>query len=110
MSIRSNLGTGPIAVLTTTTVLHETDPNIERIAVSALSVHNTTGSAITVSFFISDTLTGGVRVEQLTLRGNGSLDANALIGQGYESQNILAIASAAGVNAALTRVEYTDGD
>lgn len=111
MSIRSNLGTGPIAIETTDTVIFAPS-GIDRYAVTALNIHNTTATRIQVEFFISPNLTSasGKRVDYVDLFGNDEIDVNGIVGQGYENQNVIAKAATAGINASLTRTEYTDGD
>lgn len=109
MSIRSSLGTGPVAINTTATVIFQPS-GIDRYAVSAFSVFNNSGSDAVVDIYISDTTTGGDWVCRYLIRDKEEADMNAIIGQGYANKNILAIAAATGMVGSLTRTEYTDGD
>lgn len=108
MTITAKNSTGIIEVLTTDTVIIETP---SKVGIEAFSAHNTTGSDVTVEFFISNNNTSELteRVCNYTIKANEQLDINAIIGQGYNSNLwILAKASAVGINCYLTYTEFTE--
>ncbi len=113
MGIKGNVGVGVIAIGTSDTVLLDPDSgDRERAAVSSAYLHNTSGGTIVVRIFESPDLTtaSGVRIDRYSIDTDKSADISAIIGQGFSStQNIIAIADIAGVEAKLTIVEYDDG-
>ena len=112
MSIRSNLGAGVVNVTVVDTILFEPDVSIDRYHISACNVYNTTVSTLTLSVYVSPDLTSasGNLVDVVTIGSGSEVDINAIIGQGYEQQNIIVQGSALGLNASLTRTEYSGGD
>lgn len=113
MAIRSNLGTGVIAVGTTDSVMFDPAGTIDRYHVGAFNVFNTDAiNAITMTVYVSPDLTSasGVVVGVVQVAANQDVDVNALVGQGHATtQNIIVTATAAGLNASLTRTEYDAG-
>lgn len=112
MAIKSNVGIPlvPIAV-TDTTLLNPIAP-VERISVTACSLHNTNGAARTVTIWVSPNLTSvsGSKVAVYSIGPNESVDVEEIIGQGYSvGRNIIAQASGVGVNASSTVTQYDGG-
>lgn len=112
MSIRSNLGAGVVPVLTTDTTLFTKGNDVDRYQVGACNVYNTTGATIVLSVYISPDLTSasGALVDTVSIGANSEIDVNSIVGQGYTAQNIIVLADAIGLNASLTRTEYSSGD
>lgn len=113
MAIKGNVGLGVIPVLTTDTVLLETDDGSrERVAVSASYLHNDGGVTIIIEIFVSPDLTSasGDRIDYYSIADNESVDISGIIAQGFGStENIIAVADVVGCNALTTIVEYTGG-
>ena len=102
--------TGVIPVLASDTVILTV---LGKAGVSAFNVHNTTATDKTVTFYSSPDITSasGDRVGQIVLALNESADVNEIVGQTYnDSQRIIAVASATGVNASLTYDEFSGSD
>lgn len=113
MTIKGNVGIGSISVLAADTTIYDPPASVERYAVSAFSVHNTTGAAVTVSIYNSPDLTSasGVRNAQYAVPANQSVDIVELIGQGFSSsRNIIAVGSAIGLRATMSVTTYDAGD
>lgn len=116
MSIKANVGQGVISVGTSDTTIIAPSSTIDRYHITALSVHNTNASSVTISFYVSPNLTtaSGVLVINRTLAAGAEDDINNLIGHGFPAgsspSNIIAVASATGVNALATITEYDGGD
>lgn len=116
MSIKGNIGqvTTDIAAVSIDSVVLDFD---NRVAVSALSIHNTTTTDREVWFYASPNLTSasGKRVARHTLAGGASEDVGEIIGQGYDpNENVIAVVQTAGavsgdLNHKLTYIEYTGG-
>ena len=110
MAIKGNVGSGVIAILASdTTIL---DLSAERAAITAFSLHNTSVSTVTVEIYISPDLTSasGSQIDYISLNQDETKEVTGLIGQGIEdTENIIAVGSATGVNAVVTITEYTDG-
>ena len=115
MSIKGNIGQAvlDLAVFSNDTVVLDFN---DRVAVSALSIHNTSAADREIFFFESpdQTSANGKRVAIHTLAGGASEDVDEIIGQGYSSaQNIIAVVQTVGalgdVNAKLTYIQYTGG-
>jgi len=111
MAIRSNIGEGVVNVLTGDTMLFN-PAGIDRYQVGSCNVHNTTGADIVVSVYVSPDTTsaGGDRVFNDTVPAGRDIDINSIVGQGYIADNIIIVGAAVGLNAQLTRTEYTNGD
>ncbi len=111
MSIKGNLGDGPIVIGVADTVLFNPGA-IDRYHVGAFAIFNDTATTITVDIYISPNLTSasGLKVETISFGPDQAADINAVIGQGYTAENIIGVASAVGVNSTITRTEYTNGD
>jgi hypothetical protein len=112
MAIRGNVGLAPISVIAGDTIILEpVSGDIERVAVSGFSLHNTFAGNITVTVYESPDLTSasGISVAKYVLAQDESVDVNECIGQGYV-RNIIAVASGVGVNAKVSYTEYTSGD
>ncbi len=111
MGLRTNLGTGVINVLAADTVLFNPGA-IDRYQVGSCNVYNTTGAAITLTVYISPDTTSaaGDQVDTISVPAGEERDVNAIVGQGYGTDNIIVVGSAVGLNAQLTRTEYTEGD
>lgn len=115
MTIRGNIGLGVVDIGTGDTVLLNVADlvGIERVAVSVASLHNTdTVATINVTIFESPDLTSaaGKAVATLTISPSYEEDINAIIGQGYESSKLIAVADAVGTNARLSVTTYDGGD
>lgn len=113
MAIRSNIGLEVISVGTgDTTLLEPADP-VERVSVTAFSLHNTSATTnITVTIWESPDATSasGVEVAICQIAPGGSVSVIEVIGQGYEQgRNLVAQASAAGVNRVATVTQYDGG-
>jgi len=111
MSIKGNLGEGPVNIGTTDTVLF-IPGIIDRYHVGAFAMFNDTANTVTVDIYISPNVTSasGIKVESISLAADQAIDINAVIGQGYTALNIIGVASAVGLNSTITRTEYTNGD
>ena len=111
MAIKVGLGTGVVNILTTDTVIFS-PVSIDRYEISAFNIHNTTGVAIIVSVYVSpdSTSASGDKIQQVSVGADASVDINGVIGQGYTTDNIIAVAAAVGLNASLSRTEFTQGD
>lgn len=98
--------TKPLALVsvatTDTTVINggALDGGGNRYGIGAFSLNNTSAAARTVSIFESPNLTSasGVLIDRVTIPVDVSIDSNALIGQGFEGTNIIAVADDLGVN------------
>lgn len=112
MTIRSNLGTGPIDVLAADTVIYQQAAEVDRYLVSGLNVYNDTGASVTIDFYISPDTTSasGDKVDSITLSAGNEQDINGIVGQGYTSLNVIAVGSAVGVNCSMTYTSYDGGD
>lgn len=122
MAIRTNIGLGVTDLGATgadVVLIQPSTLGIERIAVTAMTLHETAGTATTVvNLFESPDLTSasGTRIAQVTLSADETLDVTAIIGQGYTTtQNIIANISTAAINAGdvnarTTVVTYTEGN
>ena len=113
MTIKANVSLPVTAIGTTDTVLIETTTQGERVAVSALSLNNTTAGTVNVSLYISPDLTSasGTLVDTIALGANDDDQPLTLIGQGLTStQNLIAVADVAGSNAKPTITTYDGGD
>jgi len=111
MSVRTNIGNGVVNVATTDTILF-TPVAIDRYQVGSCNVHNTTVADIVVSVYVSPDTTSaaGDLVFTGTVGAGSEIDINSIVGQGYIAQNIIIVGAAIGLNAQLTRTEYTAGD
>ncbi len=110
MTIKVNIGTGPISVLTTATAILVPTA---RVSIAAMNAMNNTGSTILLKCFISANLTtvNGTQVSEFDVPVNGSADVPEIIFQGYNvGQNIIVIADAVGLELSLTFHEYTGND
>ncbi len=111
MGIKGNVGIGVIQIGTIDTTLLDPDYGTRvRAAVTGAYLHNSSGVTIIVEIFESPDLTSasGERIDYYSIDANESADISSIIGQGFSStQNIIAIADVAGVNAKLTVDEYT---
>lgn len=113
MSIRGNVPIGTVAVLAADTTIYDPPSTVERYAISAFSLHNTTGAPVTVTIYNSPNLTSasGVRNAQYAVPANQSVDVIELIGQGFATtRNIIAVGSGVGVNATMSVTTYDGGD
>ena len=113
MAIKGNVGIPALAVTTGDTVLvNPTSLGVERVAITAMLFANTTAGAITVLVYESPDLTSasGELIDTVIVPISGNISAD-IIGQGYTtSQNIIGVASGAGVNASTAVTTYDDGD
>jgi len=111
MAIRSNLGNGVVNVLAGDTTLFN-PVGIDRYQVGSCNVHNTTAADIVVSVYVSPDLTSaaGDLVFTQSVPNGQEIDINSIVGQGYIADNIIIVGAAVGLNAQLTRTEYTNGD
>ena len=113
MAIKSNVGRPLVSIgVGDTTVLNPTAP-LDRIAVTACSLHNTDAAARTVTLWESPNLTSasGTEIAVYDIGPDESVDVGEIIGQGYAvGRNIIAQGSGTGVVAVSTVTEYTDGD
>lgn len=112
MAIKSNVGIPLVSILTTDTTLLNPVAPVERIAVTASSLHNTNASARTVTVYESPNLTSasGTEIAVYDIGGFASVDIEEIIGQGYAvGRNIIAKASATGVVAVSTVTQYDGG-
>lgn len=112
MAIKGNVGVSSQDILAGDTLVVDVVAPIERIAITAASLFNDTGAAVTVELFESPDATSasGDQIEEIAVPANSSVIVDSLLGQGYAStQNIVAVGSAVGVNFSYTRTEYTDG-
>ncbi len=111
MGLRTNLGTGVVNVLAGDTTLFNPGA-IDRYQVGSCNVYNTTSSPLTITVYISPDTTSanGDLVGTYVVNGDDDTDINSIVGQGYLTDNIIVVGSAVGLNAQLTRTEYTAGD
>lgn len=115
MAIKSGLSLGVVSVGTSDTTMFEQDSisNIQRYAVEAASIHNTTTSTISdIAIYESSDLTSasGERLALYSLGGGQSKDVFELIGHGFEDKNLIILAGATGVNSLVTVTTYNDDD
>jgi hypothetical protein len=113
MSIRGNIGIGSVSIAAADTTIYDPPSTVERYAISAFSVHNTTAAAVTVSVYNSPDLTSaaGVRNAFYSIPANQSVDIVELIGQGFlSSRNIIAVGGAVGLRATMSVTTYDGGD
>jgi len=111
MSVRTNIGDGVVNVLAGDTTLFSPGA-IDRYQVGSCNVHNTTGADIVVTVYVSPDLTsanGDIVFNDLVPAGK-DIDINSIVGHGYVADNIIIVGAAIGLNAQLTRTEYTNGD
>jgi len=87
-------------------------PLPDRYQVGSCNVYNTTGVDIVVSVYVSPDTTSaaGDLVFTQPVPSGQEIDINSIVGQGYIAQNIIIVGAAIGLNAQLTRTEYTAGD
>ena len=113
MTIKAALPIGPVELLASdTTIINISSiPAYTRYRVEAFNIHNTTGAPITVTFYYSPDTTSasGSEIAVITLGALENDDVNAIIGQGRED-NIIAVATAVGVNATMTYVGFGGDD
>ncbi len=111
MAIRSNLGTGVVNVLAGDTTLFSPS-GIDRYQVGSCNAYNTTSSPLTITVYISSDTTSanGDLIGTYVVNGDSDVDINSIVGQGYLTDNVIVVGSAVGLNAQLTRTEYTQGD
>jgi hypothetical protein len=112
MAIRSDIDFGLIAVGTSDTTVIQLPFGVERVGVTAASVHNTTGANRVLTLWESPNLTSasGSVIAEYTVLPDSSVDIQEVLGQGYENTNIIAQASSAGLNFRSSGTTYTDGD
>lgn len=112
MAIKGRVGKNAGAVAIGDTTIYEPSAPNDRVAVSAFTLHNTTGGAITVILFESPNTTSfsGVELANISLSANASVDVVEFIGHGFPlGRNIIASCAASGVNYKVTVTEYTGG-
>lgn len=109
MAIIGNVGTGVIEILTTDTVIYQLTAPTERYCITQCSAFNPAAIA-NLEIYISPDLTiaSGKLVSKVDVPLGEDVDINALLGLGTD-QNIIAIASAVGINMTMTKTEYTEG-
>lgn len=113
MSIKGNVGQAVLGLAAfgdDSTVIDFSD----RVAITAMSLHNTVATDRTVHFFESPDTTSasGTRIAVHTLPAGESVDLGEIIGQGYlPTQNIIAVVQTVGIaddlNVKLTYILYT---
>lgn len=112
MSIKSNVGVPLVSIgVADTTLLNPVAP-VERIAVTASSLHNTNAASRTVTIWESPNLTSasGTEIAVYDIGPDESADIEEIIGQGYAvGRNIIAQASGTGVIAVSTVTQYDAG-
>jgi hypothetical protein len=120
MAIKSNVSSAPIdlAAVSTDTTLVAAVLAPARLAITGLSIFNTTASTqLAVDIFESPDTTSaaGKKIASYTLDGNTSIDVVELIGQGLSSgRNIIGRQTTSGatsgqLNAKITVTQYTAG-
>ena len=111
MAIISNVGAGVIPILTTDTVVYDLFAPVERYCVTQCNAHNTTVAGITLEIYISPNLTSasGSVIYEKAISAGDSVDIDAILGLGT-NQNVIAKASAVGINLTMTKIDYTEGD
>ena len=114
MPIYSNKGLGVTAIAATDTSLVVPADPVDRLAISAFSIHNdgSAGGTVTVELFLSSDTTSaaGDRVAFYSVPDDGSVDVLELIGQGLaQGENIIGKASGTGLNAHITTINYDGG-
>lgn len=109
MAIIGNAGTGVIEILTTDTVIYQLTAPTERYCITQCSAFNPAAIA-NLEIYISPDLTSaaGQLVAKINIGLNEDVDINALLGLGTD-QNVIAKASAVGINLTMTKTEYTEG-
>lgn len=112
MAIKGNVGTGVIDIAAADTTVYDPSVTVQRYAVSAASIFNTTLGTLTVSVYVSPNLTSasGKKVAEYVIGSLQSADAVELIGQGFVAQNIIAVGSGVGCNIMLSVTTYDGGD
>ena len=110
MTIKSKITTGVIPILLTDTIILEVTG---RVGIEAMNCFNSAAEDVVMTFFISPDLTSGSgqKVSTNTLSSGEEVDINAIVAQGYiEGQNIIAVASVAGVNCSASYTQFTGDD
>lgn len=114
MTIKGNVGLGVVDIGTSDTVILNVASitGADRVSISAASLHNTTASSVTVTIYESPDLTSasGDQIAIISIAPVYEEDINGIIGQGYENTNLIAVASAAGVNVRTSVTTYDGGD
>lgn len=111
MAIQGNIGINPIDIDIIDTVLVSVEGAVDRIAIGAATVHNTTGATITISLYDSPDATSasGKEIHVFSVAAGRLADVSALI-HGYGSgRYIVGVASAVGTNIKITYTIYTGG-
>lgn len=111
MAIKSNVGVGVVSVAVTDTTIYQLTAPVERYAITECNAHNSNAAAVTLEVYISPDLTSasGKIVSKITIPPSQDFDINAILGLGT-NQNVIAKASATGINMTLSKTEYTEGD
>ncbi len=112
MTIKVNIGTGPISLIVGDNVILEP---LVRVSIAAMNVMNNTGSTILLKMYISPDLTStniySKQVFESDIQINGDADVLSIIFQGYNvGQNIIAVPDAVGLELSTTYHEYTNND
>ena len=113
MAIFGNIDLGVTDLLTTDTAVIDiaSIPDTQRYAITGLSIHNTGLASISVEIFDSPDLTSaaGKRIAKYDVAADSSESVVELIGQGGK-QNIIAVASALGLNTKTSITKYNAND
>ena len=111
MAIKGNIGNYVIDIPTTELVIFQVPNAAERAVIGAMSLHNTTVNKIIVQIYESSdtTIASGKRIGHYTLGANQEIDVNTVIGQGYSTTNLVAIADLDGCNVKSSFTQYTGG-
>lgn len=112
MAIKSNVGLSAIDIDTSDTVLIQPADPVQRLSVSAYSIHNTASTTIDVTLYESPNTTSasGTAIAEYSIAPLGSINVVEIIGQGYsQGRNIIGMASASGCNAVGTVTNYDGG-
>ncbi len=111
MAIIGNVGVGLKQIGIADTVVYELAAPVERYSITECSVYNTSGADIDLEAYLSPNLTtaSGNIVSKITIPSNENMFVDALLGVGT-SLNVIAKASAVGLNLTLTKTHYTEGD
>lgn len=116
MTIKTGLGTNPINIGTSATVILDSTLSTgfnKRFEVTAMNVKNNSLGDVIVAFFSSPDLTiaNGILVANVKIAATKELDVNPIIGMGYTlGQNIIAISDVelAEVSTTYTTYDKTD--
>ncbi len=115
MTIKANLGTGPINIGTSDTVILDSSSTgfNKRYNIGSINVKNNSLGDVIVAFFVSPDLTtaAGTLVANIKIASTRERDVNPLSGMGFKlGQNIIAISDVTLAEVITTYTTYDQTD